>query len=977
MKRKLLFLSLLWCTPFILIAQTNEELKADSLSDEEQYEEANLIYSDIINNKEVDPNTFLRISTNLAVNLQQIGGEEESIGILEKAIAQSEGKSVLDSIKALAYHKLAVAHYYAFEDDEAAIQFWQKALDIREDIFPTDHFDIIKGYRNIGTSLFNLKRYDQSNEYLKKSLDLHLSKNSVDSVLLGRTYKDLAYTALDQEDFNKAFGYLNGAKKLYEDIFQNEPWELVDIYESLFDFYQKNENGDKMFFYSKRIIDSYEGIEDLYEEDSIYIAGAYNNLGLALEKNNEYERSISSYLRSIQLYKENNKNRDAELGMVYANVALPLLSLRKYDDALSNIEQAISLAKNSGDNPFMAKCIDNKAEILLSKGQPDEALVSIQKAEKIFLGERKLRDIDKPSYAILQYDKMRIYQSLARKQNKVENLQKAAQVADEIVILFDEIRFGFQSDASKSFLTKKAKKVFETAIAVFFELYEFEEENHYLIKAFEFAERSKSLILLEAIARAGVQQKVGVPNRMIKKEKYLKKKFAELEKQLFQSDTTIDSLQKEQIIVSREMEKLKDTLEISYPEYYGVKYKAFDFSISKIQENLDGDLIEYLISDSLIYAFVLTKEKLEALKIEKTFPLKQLIQDLRKSVYEAKLNNKRSEQNNKKSAEIYVESAYQLFESIFKPIQDKVDLSERISISTDGILGYIPFDLLLSKIPQNNLLYGTHKYLLKEYEISYIYSAIYLNEVLLNKNKGVSNSLLAFAPSFEKSKDLTDKKVFKPLIYNNEEVEAIQGIIGGDVLEGKNATLSNFIAEAPNYQFLHLATHGQANDTKGDFAFLAFTNNGNDDESLLYNSDLYNLNLNADLVVLSACETGIGELQEGEGIISLARGFSYAGAKSVVTTLWSINDEKTKEVMVRFYENLSQGSSKSSSLRKAKLDFISKYSHNAHPFYWAAFVPIGDMASVSIAGPSFHYILAGVCLIFGLFAVGFFFKRQS
>ena len=113
--------------------------------------------------------------------------------------------------------------------------------------------------------------------------------------------------------------------------------------------------------------------------------------------------------------------------------------------------------------------------------------------------------------------------------------------------------------------------------------------------------------------------------------------------------------------------------------------------------------------------------------------------------------------------------------------------------------------------------------------------------------------------------------------------------------------------------------------------------------------DLYNLQLNADMVVLSACETGIGELQKGEGIISLARGFTYAGAKSIITSLWSVEDECTKKIMISFYEYLDQGLAKDAALRQAKLDYINdeQTTHvDAHPFYWSPFIGVGDMGKL-------------------------------
>ncbi|MBK8557785.1 MAG: CHAT domain-containing protein [Lewinellaceae bacterium] len=112
--------------------------------------------------------------------------------------------------------------------------------------------------------------------------------------------------------------------------------------------------------------------------------------------------------------------------------------------------------------------------------------------------------------------------------------------------------------------------------------------------------------------------------------------------------------------------------------------------------------------------------------------------------------------------------------------------------------------------------------------------------------------------------------------------------------------------------------------------------------------DLYNLSLNADLVVLSACETGIGQLQRGEGIISLARAFSYAGARSILTSMWAVNDARTKDLMIAFYKNLKKEYSKDDALRRAKNDMLSsaKTQEQAHPFYWGGFIGIGDMRPV-------------------------------
>jgi CHAT domain-containing protein len=165
---------------------------------------------------------------------------------------------------------------------------------------------------------------------------------------------------------------------------------------------------------------------------------------------------------------------------------------------------------------------------------------------------------------------------------------------------------------------------------------------------------------------------------------------------------------------------------------------------------------------------------------------------------------------------------------------------------------------------------------------------------------------------------------------------------------GKAATEAHFTEGVVKARIIHLATHAKADDRSGDYSYLAFApQKDNNPNALVYVRDLYNLRLNADLVVLSACETGIGKLQRGEGVISLVRAFAYSGAKAIVTSIWSVNDAKTKDLMVLFYQNLKRGQSKNEALRQAKLTYLEKYMGDAcHPYFWSGFVSIGEQGAV-------------------------------
>jgi CHAT domain-containing protein len=218
-----------------------------------------------------------------------------------------------------------------------------------------------------------------------------------------------------------------------------------------------------------------------------------------------------------------------------------------------------------------------------------------------------------------------------------------------------------------------------------------------------------------------------------------------------------------------------------------------------------------------------------------------------------------------------------------------------------------------------------------------------------------SADLMALAPFYVSDTSVlatraTQRLVLAPLPYSREEIQRVQEQVGGNdlVLSGQQASKKLFLKMAGQYSILHLATHGKANHREGDFSFLAFATEDPDAEKgLLSVGELYNCSLNADLVVLSACETGIGEEQRGEGVVSLARAFAFAGAKSIVSSLWSVNDKSTMQVMDGFYAELKAGRSKNLALNTAKQQYLEQHPGKAsHPFFWAGFVAVGDMSAL-------------------------------
>jgi len=288
-------------------------------------------------------------------------------------------------------------------------------------------------------------------------------------------------------------------------------------------------------------------------------------------------------------------------------------------------------------------------------------------------------------------------------------------------------------------------------------------------------------------------------------------------------------------------------------------------------------------------------------------------------------------------------------------------------------LGFLPFDALLTEaVQQADNNFSAYPFLVKKHRISYSYSATLL-ERNLRRQYDSKARILAFAPTFVAQPNVqldSLRSALQPLLHNEAEVEAIAKIFPTTPFFGRQANRTTFLRQADAFSYLHLSTHALVNDSLEAFSFVAFAQEADtlDEQEVLYMNDLYNLPLQAEMVVLSACETGIGEVAQGEGVMSIARAFSYAGASSVLATLWSVNDRATKELVIVFYQNLAKEQTKATALRQAKLELIEQLSF-AHPYYWSGLVAYGNMQAVEQAGfPKMYWLVGlGVVLLIGLF----------
>ncbi|MEO1255211.1 MAG: CHAT domain-containing protein, partial [Bacteroidota bacterium] len=409
-------------------------------------------------------------------------------------------------------------------------------------------------------------------------------------------------------------------------------------------------------------------------------------------------------------------------------------------------------------------------------------------------------------------------------------------------------------------------------------------------------------------------------------------------------------------------EELRNLLEESYTDYFQLRYNTEPSTIEVLQHEIKSNevLLEFFVTDSTLYTFMILGDEKKLFKNKYDLSADSAVNyltTLQKTTRNRDLNQ-------------FKEHASSLFELLLeKPLANLPDGVDHIQIGPSNKLAIIPWEILLSN--KNGSDYKSLSYLIKDYSISYRHFPF------LKKNEKIRfqasvNKILAFAPTYKETEEVPAlielsepfRNELRPLKWNIYEAESITNSFNGKALVRDQATEEIFKDELSGYSILHLAMHAFVDHEESMNSKLVFTQKSNGTEDgILHTFELFNMEIPAELVVLSACNTGIGEVQEGEGVISLARGFAYAGVPSLVMSHWNVNDETTSKLMVSFYHYLSEGDRKDVALRKAKLDFLKSANKiTSNPFYWGGFVVLGDTSPLNKKINYWLYVIIGIGL---------------
>lgn len=803
-------------------------------------------------------------------------------------------------------------------DYRTALEYFDLALKNNETNLGEDHPDVANIYANSGILLLNRGDYNKALAFFKKAYDIRLKFFGENHHLVARTCNYLGDCYLPKKDFDKAYEWYNEAIRIYTALPPGDPADFAEY---------------------------------------------KNDLGYYFEKLGNHEAALRLYNEALSVVRKRPEKLDLDIANSLDRLGNVFLSKSNFEEAKLYFERALRINQHLlGDkHPDIARIYGKLAlayagESHLAMAFCDSAMVALDYNKEDF---GKFENVAAPIALLDIFEKKgKLLQGFYKETKQRSWLEDADETYSAGIQLIDFVKVTLEEPGSRQALLDNYFLVYENAIAVKCELKNLTGNDHFWHEAFEISERSNATLLLEALQSVQAGRFAEIPDSLLELERKLKIDLAFLEKQLFEEQLNGPNANKKKLAklnnqifsLQQKNARLLSDLRRDYPNYFTLKYAPEVVKVPEIQSKMllpGQNMVGYFVGEEFVFAFIISENKFEVVTIEKEFPLEAWVEELRNSIYRFNPASKEVEFLSQK----YANLGYELYQLIFEPIRSKLT-GNQVVILPGGVLGYLPFDALLVSPPEDYGSFGTHDYLINYYQFSYSYSATLLKEMLGRNANWKRGGFVAFAPSYGgDSLDLRSNDPWRAVLgnlkYNQTEASNIQKIMGGKAYLDSAATEQYFMAEAPKAGILHLAVHAKSNDEHGEYSYLAFFQTLDSIENeLVFVKDLYSMRIKAALVVLSACETGIGELQRGEGIVSLARGFSYAGAASIVTTLWSIDDFASSEIMELFYQNLKAGETKDAALRKAKLAFLRKrkVSNASHPLYWAAFIPVGDMS---------------------------------
>ena len=709
----------------------------------------------------------------------------------------------------------------------------------------------------------------------------------------------------------------------------------------------------------------------------------FQEIGEIYRKKGEFHRALRFYSRALDLRNSiHTSGERSDLIEILHGEGQTYMSLGNINQAEAILRKCtgmrdFALSRNptlkSSIFETMARVSVRRGDLLVSARLYQKALISLCPE---FCDTSLAKNPDVPNYLYCR-DYIRLITGKAavlvlhgiRGRLGMADLKAALSAYELASDALRELRNSYKSEDSKLVLQQEGAEVYSAGMAVAILILNKTGDASAKDAAISFSERSKAQVLREALERASVRHFAGIPDTLLEEEQRLRTGLTNLLKRpewtLQHADSASTSVLRTAILDKNWLiERLEDSLAILNPRFRKMFDDIQPANAAVLQGALDSEtcLIEYNVTRSSFYAFVARKGSFDIVELGKPNDVDSLAKELRHGL--RTMND-----------EEYLIAARRLHALLIHPIESRLAGVKRLVVVPDGPLYYLPFEVLLSRDDSRAggpIDFRRLPYLVNRFEISYALSGTLYSESRsgIHRSRNKDLSFAGFAPV---SRELNGRnprtgethstgvayfgreslspftKQFRALPYSEDEVKSIarEFTLSGRpsrYATGSEATKEEFEADAPGKGVIHIATHGLIDeDSPGRCCPRLFSDTRIEVRvnALLHAGEVYELRLDADLVTLSSCESGVGKLVRGEGLMALTRGFFYAGARNVLCSLWKVYDRQADELMREFYRHVLGGDTYPAALRKAKLKMIANI-RSAHPFKWAGFELIGE-----------------------------------
>lgn len=696
--------------------------------------------------------------------------------------------------------------------------------------------------------------------------------------------------------------------------------------------------------------------------DPVHLATCYSVYAALLCKTHNPKTAISYYRKAFELNKSNGNieqcARDIQdIGCVYAD------ELKQGDEALKCYRSGAELAKTTGDPYQLSALYANMGVVYKDAKNYSKALRYYQQALntlplnftdtalKANPGQQSLKLVanDYFMFSILSNKGAALLDRYGQNRNR-DDLKLALNTFELADQTLDMMRWKQTGIQSKLVWRQKTREMYARCIEVCYQLKAID-------KAYYFFEKSRAVLLNDQLSEAGAEEMLKPEDRKL--EMQLRIKASVLSEQLCNAPVkgVAYARQKQDWLHAEEnREQFVRTLEHKYPAYYQYKYDRAVYPYHELRHMLKKEgtsFVSYFSAGKVVYALLLSADQQQRL-LKVRYPMYE--RDTKMMLELCSGPARLNEQFN-----AYKKLAYGLYLNLFSHLNVP---KGRVIVSQDG--HYIPFEALLSDTATQTA------YLARQYVFSYVQT---LRILMKNKaQKNVSSDFLGIAPLSSAS-----KPALPALRGSDAALKQLAGNFGqASLLIGKAASKPAFLQNVANYGFVQIYAHADArsyNDATGELKepvlYLA--------DATVSMPDIQKLRFNkTQLLVLSACNTGIGNQVNGEGVFSMARGFMAAGVPASMTNLWQVDDQVTYRLTAAFYTYLRQGLTKDVALNHAKLDIIDEESQlYGLPCYWAATILIGDTASLVPPSAPDVYLWTAISFLILLFSLFLWFKVKK